>query len=34
MLLDISEANLLGNVLTGKATIRAGEGTTRAGKKF
>ena len=31
MLLD---ASLLGNLLTSKGTIRAGEGTTRAGQDF
>ena len=35
---DFSEcyvgASLLGNLLTGKATIRAGEGTIRAGHDF
>ena len=34
MLLDTSGASLLGNLLTGKVTIRLGEGTTRAGKNF
>ena len=34
MLLDTSGASLLGNLLTGKVTIRQGEGTTRAGKNF
>ena len=30
MLLDASGASLLGNLLTGKGTVRAGEGTMRA----
>ena len=34
MLLDTLGANLLGNLLTGKATIRAGEGTIKAGQDF
>ena len=34
MLLDILGASLVGNVLTGKDAIRAGEGTIRAGQKF
>ena len=34
MLLDTLGASLLGNLLTGKSTIRAGEGTIRAGQKF
>ena len=31
MLLDTSRASLLGNLLTGKVAIKAGEGTNRAG---
>ena len=31
MLLDTLGASLLGNLLTAKGTIRAGEGTVRAG---
>ena len=31
MLLDILGASLLGNLLTGKGFVRAGEGTIRAG---
>ena len=34
MLLGTVGASLLGNLLTGKATIRAGEGTIRAGHDF
>ena len=34
MLLGTLGASLLGNLLTGKYTIRAGEGTIRAGKTF
>ena len=34
MLLGTLCANLLGNLLTGKATIRAGEDTIRAGQDF
>ena len=34
MLLDILGASLVGNVLTGKDAIRAGEGAIRAGQKF
>ena len=34
MLLGTLGASLLGNLLTGKSTIRAGEGTIRAGKNF
>ena len=34
MLLDILGASLVGNVLTGKDAIRAGEGTIRAGQNF
>ena len=34
MLLDTSSASLLRNLLTSKGTIRAGEGTIRAGKNF
>ena len=34
MLLDTLGASLLGILLTGKDTIRAGEGTIRAGENF
>ena len=34
MLLGTLDASLLGNLLTGKSTIRAGEGTIRAGQDF
>ena len=34
MLLGTLGARLIGNLLTGKGTIRAGEGTYRTGKKF
>ena len=34
MLLGTLSASLLGNLLTGKDTIRAGEGTIRAGQDF
>ena len=34
MLLGTLDASLLGNLLTGKSTIRAGEGTIRAGQEF
>ena len=34
MLLRTLGASLLGNVLKGKGTIRAGEDTIRAGKSF
>ena len=34
MLLGTLVASLLGNLLTGKDTIRAGEGTIRAGQDF
>ena len=34
MLLDTLGAILLENLLTGKGTIRAGEGTSKAGEKF
>ena len=34
MLLGTLSASLLGNLLTGKDTIRSGEGTTRAGQNF
>ena len=34
MLLGTLGASLLGNLLTGKVTIRAGERTIRVGKKF
>ena len=34
MLLDTLGASLLGNLLTGKATINAGEGTIRACQKL
>ena len=34
MLLGTLGPNLLGNLLTGKVTIRAGERTIRVGKKF
>ena len=34
MLLGTVGASLLGNLLTGKATIRAGEGTIRADHDF
>ena len=30
----VSRASLLGSLLTGKVTIRAGEGTSRAGQIF
>ena len=33
-LLDTLEASLLGNLVTGKGTIRTGEGTTRARENF
>ena len=33
-LLGTLGASLLGNLLTGKGTIRAGESTIRAGQKF
>ena len=34
MLLGLLGANLLGNLLTGKRAIRAGQGTIRAGQNF
>ena len=34
MLLGTLGASLLGNLLTGKNTVRAGEGTIRAGENF
>ena len=34
MLLDVLGASLLGNLLTGKGTIRAGEVTIRADQDF
>ena len=34
MLLGTLDASLLGNLLTGKGTIRAGKGTIRAGENF
>ena len=34
MLLETLGASLLGNLLTGKGTIRAGEVTVRAGQDF
>ena len=34
MLLGTLGASLLGNLLTGKGTIRAGECTVRAGQEF
>ena len=34
MLLGTLGASLLGNLLTGKGTIRAGEDTVRAGQDF
>ena len=34
MLLGILGASLLGNLLTGKGTIRVDEGTIRAGQNF
>ena len=34
MLLGTFGASLLGNLFTGKGTIKAGEGTIRAGHKF
>ena len=34
MLLGTLEASLLGNLLTGKVTIRAGKGGIRAGENF
>ena len=34
MLLGTLDPSLLGNLLTGKSTIRAGEGTIRAGQNF
>ena len=34
MLLGLLGANLLGNLLTGKRAIRAGQGTIRAGQDF
>ena len=34
MLLGTLAANLLGNTLSGRGVIRAGEGTIRAGKSF
>ena len=34
MLLGILGASLLGNLLTGKGIIKAGEGTIRAGENF
>ena len=34
MLLGTLGASLLGNLLTGKCTIRADEGTIRAGENF
>ena len=34
MLLGTLDASLLGNLLTGKGMIRAGEGTITAGKDF
>ena len=34
MLIGTLGASLLGNLLTGKGTIRVGEGTNRAGENF
>ena len=34
MLLDTLGASLLGNLLTGKGTVRAGKGTIRAGEEI
>ena len=34
MLLVTADASWLGNPLTGKGTIRAGEGTNRTGENF
>ena len=34
LLLGTLGASLLGNLLTGKGTIRSGEGTNRAGQDF
>ena len=34
MLLGTLGASLLGNLLTGKSSVRAGEGTIRAGENF
>ena len=34
MLVDTLDPNLLGNLLTDKDTIKAGEGTIRAGESF
>ena len=34
MLLGTLGASLLGNLLTGKGTVRAGKGTIRAGQDF
>ena len=34
MLLGTLGASLLGNLSTGKSTVRAGEGTIRAGENF
>ena len=34
MLLSTLGASLLGNLVTGKGTIRAGKGTVRAGQNF
>ena len=34
MLLGTLGASLSGNLLTGKSTVRAGEGTIRAGENF
>ena len=34
MLLGTLDASLLGNLLTGKGTIKAGEGTIRAEQNF
>ena len=34
MFLGTLGASLLGNLLTGKSTVRAGEGTIRAGENF
>ena len=34
MLLGTLGASLLGNLLTGKSTVRAGEGTIRASENF
>ena len=34
MLLSTFDVSLLGNLLSGKATIRSGEGTVTAGQNF